>query len=133
MSIEQSIEQMLAKDSASRSLGIELTAVNDQGVQMSMTVTDTMTNGYGICHGGFIFTLADTALAFACVALGESALTQSAQIDYIHSAQLGDRLQAVAKVKHQRKRNICCDVEVYNQQDQLIALIRGRQLVVANS
>ena len=131
MQIEQKINQVLSKDSASKMLGIHLIKADDNGIEMGMQVTDSMTNGYDICHGGIIFSLADTALAFACVALGETALTQSAQIDYVSSAHLGDKLRAVGKVINRRKRNICCDIEVYNQQDTLIALVRGRQLVMA--
>ncbi len=131
MQIEQKINQVLSQDSASKMLGIHLIKVDESSIEMGMQVTASMTNGYDICHGGIIFSLADTTLAFACVALGATALTQSAQIDYVSSAQLGDKLRAVGKVINRRKRNICCDIEVYNQQDALIALVRGRQLVVA--
>ncbi len=132
MLIAQKINQVLSQDSASNMLGIHLLKVDDDSIEMGMQVTKSMTNGYDICHGGIIFSLADTALAFACVALGETALTQSAQIDYVSSAQLDDKLRAISKVVNRRKRNICCDIEVYNQADQLIALVRGRQLVVGS-
>lgn len=132
MSIENKINQVLSQDSASKMLGIELLSVADDSLEMGLTVTADMTNGYNICHGGIIFSLADTALAFACVALGETALTQSAQIDYISPALLGDKLRARSKVISRRKRNICCDIEVYNQKDELIALVRGRQLAIVS-
>jgi len=133
MNVVEKLQGVLAADAASLALGIEVQSACVEQVVLSLEVTQQMTNGYRVCHGGVIFSLADTALAFACVAIDEVALTQSAQVDYVQSAQLGDKLRAVAVIMHRRKRNIFCDVEVLNQNDQLIALVRGRQLAIATS
>ena len=133
MSIVEKLQAVLKADAASLALGIEVQSASVEQVVLSLKVTEVMTNGYRVCHGGVIFSLADTALAFACVAIDETALTQSAQVDYVQSAQLGDKLRAVAVIMYRRKRNIFCDVEVLNQNDQLIALVRGRQLAIAAS
>ena len=59
-------ERMWAKDRASQALGMTLTAIGPGSATMCMPVRDDMLNGHGICHGGIIFTLADSAFAFAC-------------------------------------------------------------------
>jgi acyl-CoA thioesterase len=130
MDIKRNVETVLAKDSASLGLGIKVQQASDEQVTLNLLVLEKMTNGYNICHGGVIFSLADTALAFACVALGEIAVTQSAQIDYISSAKLGDQLRATTRIVNRRNRNILCDVQVVNQRDELIALVRGKQVIM---
>ncbi|MEH6446544.1 MAG: hotdog fold thioesterase [Oceanospirillaceae bacterium] len=127
---QQQIQHILDQDNASKQLGICLLSACETSVVLDLTVTTEMTNGYALCHGGVIFSLADTALAFACIALGATAVTQSAQIDYINSAKLGDQLRATTQIMHWRKRNIVCDIQVHNQDQQLIALVRGKQLVI---
>lgn len=130
MSILQNLQHLLAKDAASQIFGIEVLAAHEDQVVLGLSVSAQQTNGYNICHGGVIFSLADTALAFACCAIGESALTQSVQVEYLQSAQLGDQLRAVTTITHRRKRNIFCDIKVLNQQNEMIALVRGRQVAI---
>jgi acyl-CoA thioesterase len=130
MDTKRNVEAVLEKDSASLGLGIKVQQASHEQVILSLLVSEKMTNGYDICHGGVIFSLADTALAFACVALGEIAVTQSAQIDYISSAKLGDQLRAATGIVNRRNRNILCDVQVLNQRDELIALVRGKQVIM---
>jgi len=131
MSILHKLQQLLLKDAASQTLDMEVIAASEVEVVMGLTVSEKVTNGFNICHGGVIFTLADTTLAFACFAQEETALTQSVQVEYVQSAQLHDQLRAVSTITHRRKRNIFCDIQVFNQHDELIALVRGRQVAIS--
>ncbi|TQV71519.1 hotdog fold thioesterase [Aliikangiella marina] len=119
-------EQLLRNDPASQMLGIQLVSIDEESCSVSMVVTDKMTNGYDVCHGGFIYTLADTASAFASSMEGETILSASNQIEYLAPAKLGDRLIAAAKVSFITGKNLFCDVKVTNQSHQVIALVRGK-------
>ncbi|MFT4925360.1 MAG: acyl-CoA thioesterase [Phenylobacterium sp.] len=121
---------LLQQDPASRMLGIEIVAAKAGFCQLSMTVRSDMTNGYDVCHGGFIFTLADTAVAFACANQDKVAVSASSQIDFLASAKLADRLMATATIKQQSGRHCYCDIEVANQNGEIVALLRGRQVLL---
>ncbi len=130
MRIVHQLQAVLAADAASTNLSIKVLDANETQVVLGLTVTKSMTNGYKICHGGVIFSLADTALAFACMAAGVTAVTQSAQIEYIQAGQLGDHLTATSKIIHRHKRHLLCDVEVLNQQAEIVAIVHSRQRVI---
>jgi acyl-CoA thioesterase len=125
-------EKLLANDPASKMLGIEIRTIKPEFCQTTMTIRDDMTNGYNVCHGGFIFTLADTALAFACAEHGKIAVSASAQIDFLLPAYLGDELVAEANVQIKSGRNLFCDIIVRNQENEVIALVKGRQVQMKN-
>jgi acyl-CoA thioesterase len=91
-----------------------------------MSVRDDMVNGFEICHGGYLFTLADTAFAFACNAYNRLTVAASGNIEFIRPASLGDELRADAREEHHGKRSAYYVVEVRNQRDELVALFRGR-------
>ncbi|NQZ83247.1 MAG: hotdog fold thioesterase [Colwellia sp.] len=126
----ENVHDLLAQDPASRLLGISITKLALGECQLSMTVTDTMTNGYGLCHGGFIFTLADTALAFSCATYGHATVTANAQIEFINPAKLNDQLMARASITLQKGRHIYCDIKIVNQENTAIALCRGHQVSI---
>lgn len=130
MNVHAQIEALLENDQVSQGLGIELVATTDYQVSIAMRVTEQMTNGYQVCHGGVIFTLADSALAFSGTLCGEKTLAHSLQIDYIKPAHLGDKLTATASILHRKPRSIYCDIEVSDQHGDKVALVRGRQVVV---
>ena len=92
-----SARAMWENDRASSGLGMKLERVEPGGAVMSMTVTEAMVNGHGICHGGFIFLLADSSFAFACNSHGQRAVAQSAQISFLAPARLGMTLVAEAR------------------------------------
>ncbi|MCL2913280.1 hydroxyphenylacetyl-CoA thioesterase PaaI [Shewanella corallii] len=125
-------QAMMKLDGFSRELGMSIIEHGPQHARVQMTITDKMTNGHDICHGGLIFTLADSALAFACNAAGVKAVTAAAQIDFINPAYLGDRLTAYARVYLTQGRHIYCDVTVRQQDQTIIAECRGRQVGVSN-
>jgi len=125
-------EQLLQKDPASKLLGMELLDIDEESCSVSMPVTENLTNGYGICHGGFVYSLADTASAFASSMEGERILSASSQIEYLLPAVMGDVLTAVARVSCISGRHLFCDVKVFNQKRQVVALINAK-LISKNS
>jgi len=131
--VAKHIQSLLVQDPASRMLGIAIESIILGECTLVMTVTSTMTNGYNLCHGGFIFTLADTALAFSCASYGQATVTVNAQIEFICPARLNDQLTATAKVTLQKDRHIYCDIKIVNQENTTIALCRGHQLSIKQS
>ncbi len=119
------VEGMWADDSASRALGMELIAVSLGQAEMSMRVRSDMVNGHGICHGGIIFSLADSTFAFACNSYNLRAVASGARIEFLAPARLDDRLSAVAREVSQGKRVGVYDVVVKNCSNHVIALFRG--------
>jgi acyl-CoA thioesterase len=119
-------EQLLANDPASKMLGICLINKTEDSCQLVMPIRRDMTNGYNICHGGFIFTLADTASAFAAAKNQMVIVTSNNQIDYLAPAHLNDTITAFAKVNQVSGRSLFCDVELFNQEKKLIALMRSK-------
>ena len=88
------VEAMMAKDEASRGLGIELIDQGEGRAVTRMTVRDDMVNGHAIAHGGLIFALADTAFACACNSFGPVTVAASADIVFVAPAYAGDVLMA---------------------------------------
>lgn len=92
---------------------------------LSMTVGANMVNGHGLCHGGYIFTLADSAFAFACNSRNQRHVAQHCQISYLAPGRLGMRLVAEARERHRGERNGICDVTVKTDAGEMIAEFRG--------
>ena len=122
---QRSAEAMWARDDASKWLGMSLDAVGPGTATTSFTVEKHHTNGHDICHGGYIFTLADSAFAFACNSHNRIAVAQHNAITYVAPGKLGDRLTAVATEIALYGRSGICDVRVTNQDGKLIAEFRG--------
>jgi acyl-CoA thioesterase len=118
-------EAMWAEDRASSGLGMRLDAVTPGCARLSLTVTEAMTNGHGICHGGFIFTLADSAMAFAVNPRGEPAVAQHAAITFVRPARIGEVLVAEAVERMHAGRSGMYDVRVSTAQGELVAEFRG--------
>ena len=121
-------EKMFANDPASRELGIVVNIPQPGQALAAMTVSASMINGHGICHGGYVFTLADTAFAFACNAYNRVSLAASASIDFLAPTQVNDRLVALAEERQRGRRSGTYDVSVKNQDGELVALFRGRSV-----
>ena len=105
---------MLAGDAATKALGISLDAVGPGRAVMSMTVRPDMLNGHRTCHGGLIFTLADTAFAFACNSYNARTVAQECSVTFLAPAREGDRLTATCTERHRRGRSGLYDVSVAN-------------------
>ena len=117
---------MYASDAASRHLGIEIGGVEPGRATATMTVREDMVNGHGICHGGYVFTLADTAFAFACNTYDDRTVAAGAAIDFLEPVRAGVRLQATAVERSRRARSGIYDVTVAGEDGQVVAEFRGR-------
>lgn len=117
-------------DLASRALGMEILETGVGRALVRMTVREDMLNGHGLCHGGLVFSLADSAFAFACNSHGDSALAAAASIDFLLPARAGDTLIAEATEVWRSGRSGITEVTVTNQEGARVALFRGRSSVV---
>ncbi len=127
---EQSVAAVYDPDRASKGLGIRVVSVRPRACVIAMTVRPDMVNGLSICHGGFVFTLADSAFAFACNTEGDRAVAASASIDFLAAAHVGDELTASARALWNGGRSGIYEVTVSNQHGAEIALFRGRSYKV---
>jgi phenylacetic acid degradation protein PaaD len=118
-------------DRASQGLGMNVDACAPGRATVSMRVRPDMVNGHGICHGGLVFALADSAFAFACNSHGDNTVAAGAAIDFLLPAREGDLLTAVASERWRAGRAGIYEIEVRNQQDELVALFRGRSHQIA--
>ncbi|WP_422376315.1 hydroxyphenylacetyl-CoA thioesterase PaaI [Roseibium sp.] len=125
--------RMWTQDTASQNLGMALEQVEAGRATMSMTVTKAMTNGHGICHGGYIFTLADSAFAFACNTYNQVTVAQHCDVTFLAPAHLDDRLTAEARERNRRGRSGLYDVTVSNQAGDVIAEFRGNSRTTKGS
>ena len=123
---ERVAEAMFGRDRASQGLGMRIVRVAPGYAEMAMTVRPDMVNGHAICHGGFVFTLADSAFAFACNSYNANTVANGCTIEFLAPSHLGDVLTAVARERTQVGRNGVYDVEVRNQSGATIALFRGK-------
>ena len=123
---ERAVRELYEPDRASQGLGMRVTAVAPRACSVTMTVRPDMTNGHGICHGGLIFTLADSAFAFACNSDGAATVAATGSIDFLAPARPGDVLTASARELWRGGRSGVYEVIVSNQSGAPIALFRGR-------
>jgi acyl-CoA thioesterase len=121
---ERVVSSMLAKDAFSQWLGIELVDVRPRGVTIRMTVREEMLNGFGVCHGGVIFSLADSALAFASNTHGKVTMSIENGIRYPMSVAAGDVLTAIADEESATNRLAFYRVTVRRGAD-VVALFTG--------
>lgn len=124
---------MWTDDKASQGLGMEILEVGPGLAQLAMTVTERMLNGHGSCHGGYIFTLADSAFAFACNSHGTPAVAQHCTITYVAPGRLGMRLVAVAQERQRGERSGIYDVTVRDEAGTVIAEFRGHSRTLPGS
>ncbi len=121
------VRRMWDDDEASRALGMEVEVMEIDHARVRMMVTEVMVNGHDIAHGGYLFTLADSAFALACNSRGAVTVAAGADITFVASARLGDVLVAEARVRANYGRSGITDVTVTRESDgALIAEFRGR-------
>jgi acyl-CoA thioesterase len=125
-------DAMWKDDDASSGLGMEILDVSAGEATLAMTVRPDMVNGQRIAHGGFIFTLADSAFAFACNSRNDRAVAAHCQITFIHPGKLGDHLVAVAREVSRSGRSGIYDVRV-TAGDEVIAEFRGHSRTIAGT
>jgi acyl-CoA thioesterase len=125
--LAQAVSQaMYANDDASRLLDIKIIESRQGYARLSMIVKKEMTNGLDICHGGLIFTLADSAFAYACNSSNKATVAAGCNIEFMAPAAIDDELIAVARERSRAGRTGIYDVEINKQNGDLIALFRGK-------
>ncbi|WP_374445474.1 hydroxyphenylacetyl-CoA thioesterase PaaI [Providencia sp.] len=123
---QQSAHIMYRDDACAKAMGMSIEKVEDGFAQLKMPITAKMLNGHTTCHGGQLFSLADTAFAYACNSQGYAAVASMCSIDFVRPGFEGDLLTATATMKHQGKRNGLYEVEITNQDGKILALFQGR-------
>jgi acyl-CoA thioesterase len=123
---ERVAERMWALDTASQNLGMRLVRIAPGLAELAMTVRADMLNGHAICHGGFIFTLADSTFAYACNSYNLVTVASGCSIDFLAPAREGDVLTAVGRERSASGRTGVYDIELTNQRGDKIALFRGK-------
>ncbi len=123
---ERVAQAMYDRDGASQGLGMRVLRVTPGHAEVSMAIRADMLNGHAICHGGFIFTLADSAFAYACNSYNLTTVASGCAIDFVAPAHGGDVLTALAQERSTSGRTGVYDIEVRNQRDETIALFRGK-------
>lgn len=120
-------ETMFSADVASReTMGMALVFCKPGQARMQMRVTPMHLNGHQICHGGFIFTLADSTFAFACNSHNKVAVAAAASIEFLKPAQLDDLLVCDGIEQVLSGRHGVYDMVVRNQKEEVVALFRGK-------
>jgi acyl-CoA thioesterase len=119
---------MFERDRASNALGMRIERVAPGFAQLSMHVRGDMVNGHAICHGGLVFTLADSAFAFACNSYNFNTVAAGCTIEFLAPGREGDVLTATAQERAQGGRAGVYDIEVRNQLGKTIALFRGKSM-----
>ena len=130
---QRSAEAMWAQDTATRSLGMQLDRVEPGVAVLSMTIVETMVNGHGTCHGGYIFMLADSAFAFACNSFNQKNVAQNCQITFVTPGRLGMRLVAEARMRQRAERSGIYDVTVHSDAGETIAEFRGHSRAISGT
>ena len=128
MAMAQQVGQvMIAKDRATReTVGMDLLSCTPGRATMRMLVQDKHLNGHQTCHGGFIFTLADSTFAFACNSHNHNAVAAACSIEFLKPAHLGDVLHTEGVEQVLSGRHGIYDVKVTNQRGETVALFRGK-------
>jgi len=120
-------ESMYAADAASReTMGIELLACEPGRATMRMVVKPLHLNGHQICHGGFIFTLADSTFAFACNSRNHNTVAAGCSIEFLKPAHAGDLLSCEGAEQMLQGRHGIYDMKVTNQRGEVVAMFRGK-------
>lgn len=122
---EKASAAMFAQDVASREMGMQITAIAPGSATLTMSVATHMINGAGICHGGFIFSLADSAFAFACNSYNRLTVAQQNQITYISPGKVHELLTATATETALSGRSGVYDVTVTGEDGRIVATMRG--------
>ena len=119
-------DSMFSTDAAAHALGMRVLSISPGHASVAMTVRADMLNGFAICHGGLVATLADTAFAYACNAHDVLTVASGFSVDLLRPSHEGDRLTAVAREMHKSGRTGLYDVVINNQRGECVAQFRGR-------
>lgn len=123
---QDAVNAMWSRDQAAQALGMKIRQVLAGSATLRMRVRKDMVNGHQICHGGLIFTLADTAFAYACNSYNQNTVASACHIDFLAPGREGDVLEAVAIERSSAGRTGVYDVEVRVVDGHAVALFRGK-------
>jgi acyl-CoA thioesterase len=126
-------EAMYERDSASQEMGIKLRENRAGHAVLEMEITKVMANGGGICHGGYLFSLADTAMAYASNSRNDVYVAVSASIEFLAAGRIGQTVSALATEEHRAGRTATYTVAVSDDTGQAIAQFLGRTYRVRGS
>lgn len=126
-------EAMFSRDQASQQLGMKIISVGPGCAELTMTVDQRMLQGHGNCHGGYLFTLADSAFAFACNTYDKATVASGCSIEYVTPAKEGDLLTANAEELSRGNRMGIYDITITNQDKQIVAYFRGKSYQIRGS
>jgi len=121
-----SAKTLFDREPAAQDMGIEIITMSAGKAELKMTVQHRMLNGHATCHGGYLFALADTAFAYACNSRNQNTVAAGCSIEYLAPGREGDVLRAVAEERSLAGRTGCYDISVFNQDETLLALFRGK-------
>lgn len=116
---------MLDKDNFSRWLGIVVDEYREGYCRLHYTIREEMVNGFGIAHGGIIFSAADSAFAFACNSHGQISVALDVHVSFIRAARTGDVLTLEAKEIHTGNKTSFYDITVLNEQNEIVSVFKG--------
>jgi acyl-CoA thioesterase len=117
---------MFDRDQASQMMGMRIEEIRPGYARLSMVIRSDMLNGLGICHGGFMFTLADSAFAFSCNSRNEATVAAGCSIEFLRPVKEGEVLTAVARERVSSGRSGIYDVDVLDEAGQPVAIFRGK-------
>ena len=122
---EKVVAHMMEHDAFSKWLGVEIIEVKEGACKIKMTIREEMVNGFHVTHGGIIFSLADSALAFACNNRNNLSLALECNVSFLKQVNVGDELIAEAKEIHNGKSTGVYSIHVTNQNNIQVALFKG--------
>ncbi|SAL76487.1 phenylacetic acid degradation protein PaaD [Caballeronia telluris] len=123
---EATAQSMYEADACTRALGIEILEVRPGYARLQMNVRPDFLNGHDICHGGLIFTLADSTFAFACNSYNISTVAAGCSIEFLRAVKGGDRLTAEGVEQTLNGRTGIYDIRVTNREGETVAMFRGK-------
>jgi acyl-CoA thioesterase len=123
---QDAAEAMWSRDHVAKAMGMTLDQVRPGYARLSMVIRQDMVNGHAICHGGMVFTLADTAFAYSCNSYNLNTVASACHIDFLAPSHLGDTLVAEGVERAQGGRTGVYDVTVKTGSGKTIALFRGK-------
>jgi acyl-CoA thioesterase len=127
---EKSSAALDSNDAASQALGLVVTQIAPGFATVTMPITPDKLNGHGICHGGLIFALADTAFAHACNSYNQRVVAQSCSISFLAPGKTDTMLTATAREIHRAGRSGIYDIEVSSEAGEIIAQFRGQSRTI---
>ena len=130
---EAAARAMWAADAASQGLGLVLRRISPGEAEMTMLIEPRMANGFGACHGGFLFALADSAFAFACNSFGRQTVGQACTITYLRPGRVGETITATARQVAEAGRSGVYEVRVTDAAGAVLALFQGQSREVAGN